>query len=97
MSFLDRDRRRATMLGGPLDGDTSPVPLPDTMAWPQWTCHLVAGRWQHYEFDPESAALGAATYVYAGECDVDNHGGRPLPHEHACCCGRAGCDGREIR
>lgn len=97
MSFLDRFPRRTTMLGGPLDGEVKPLPIPTELPWPPFRCHRQGGGpWQHYRLERVDGDT-AATYRYVGECDADNHEGRPLPHEHRCCCGRTGCDGREIR
>lgn len=97
MSIFDRYPRRCLMIQGPYDGDTAPLPIPDHMPWPPCRCvRQGRGPWQHYRLATVDAEL-TATYVYVGECSSDNHDGRPLPHEHVCCCGRAGCDGREIR
>lgn len=98
MSILDRYPRRCRMLGGPYDGDTAPLPIPERHDWPAFRCvRQGAGPWQHYHLDEDRPRTElTATYVYAGECSPANHDGCPLPHEHVCCCGRPGCDGREM-
>jgi hypothetical protein len=87
----DRFPRRMRFVGGPLDGGDQPLPLPAHKGWPQYICTKSAGTWEHYLNDTNDL------YLYESQCAgiIEHPGG--LPHEHACCCGRSGCDGREMR
>lgn len=88
-SFLDRWPRRTRMVGGPLDGTSQPLPIPAGYPDPPFRCHRRGGgEWAHYVRTDDDGS-----YVYGGPCTEASHGGYPLPHDHQCCCGRAGCDG----
>lgn len=78
-TFLDRIKRRAALAGGPMDGRNVPMPLPETMPWPEFTCLAGPGPrprvWHHY------AHAADGSYRYAGPCAaIDHHGG--APHDH---------------
>lgn len=87
MGVLDRITRRANLIGGPSDGRTVPVPLPDDHPWPLFQCiRLARDEWRHYVY------IADGRYEYMGVCaEIDHEGGDP--HDHVCCCGREGCDG----
>jgi hypothetical protein len=77
-TFLDRFKRSATLIGGPMDGRVVPIPLPDSMPLPEYTCMGAPGPsprvWHHY-------VRAADGYRHAGACaGIEHHGG--APHDH---------------
>lgn len=85
--LLGRIKRRAVLIGGPIDGYDAPIPLPDDMPWPRFQC-VKNLDWLHYVYVADNR------YEYAGACaDIDHDGCDP--HEHVCCCEREGCDGSD--
>lgn len=79
MSFLDRTKRQALLLGGPMAARKLPVPLPESLPWPEFVCSAMPGPkprdWHHYIHARDGV------YSHVGRCAGRDHGGGE-PHDH---------------